>query len=93
MNKNEVLEIINKEAPVIMQKAFDDYFKRLREQEVSSWCKADWERACAEGYFDGTKPKDFMTREQGAAVICRVNDKNNLNIVKPKVIVIPSKEG
>lgn len=39
---------------------------------VSDWAKQDWEEAVANGYFDGTRPGDYMTREEVAVVINRL---------------------
>jgi N-acetylmuramoyl-L-alanine amidase len=40
--------------------------------EPSSWAKKDWEEAVANGYFDGTRPKDNITREEMAIVVNRL---------------------
>jgi len=42
----------------------------------SSWAKEAWEWAKKEGYLDGTRPKDPITREEMVIVIKRLADKN-----------------
>ncbi len=42
------------------------------ENEPSDWAKADWEWCKANGYLDGTRPHDNMTRQEMAAVIRRI---------------------
>ena len=42
----------------------------------SSWAKEAWEWAKKEGYLDGTRPKDPITREEMVIVIKRLVDKN-----------------
>jgi len=44
----------------------------MTENLASSWAKKDWEEAVANGYFDGSKPQENMTREQVAIVINRL---------------------
>lgn len=45
-----------------------------KEQKVSSWAKEDWEWSKKEGYLDGTRPKDSITREEMAIVVRRLVD-------------------
>lgn len=40
--------------------------------KVSDWAKKDWEEATVNGYFDGTRPGDNMTREEMAVVVNRL---------------------
>lgn len=40
--------------------------------QPSAWAKDAWEWAKREGLFDGTNPKDYVTREQLAAVLQRL---------------------
>ncbi|MDQ0174361.1 N-acetylmuramoyl-L-alanine amidase [Bacillus chungangensis] len=42
----------------------------------SAWAKKDWDEAVANGYFDGTRPQDNITREEMAVVVNRL--RNNL---------------
>ena len=42
----------------------------------SSWAKEAWEWAKKEGYLDGTRPKDPITREEMVIVIKRLVDRN-----------------
>ncbi|MED1863207.1 N-acetylmuramoyl-L-alanine amidase [Fictibacillus nanhaiensis] len=39
---------------------------------VSSWAKKEWDEAKLNGYFDGTRPGDNITREETAVVMNRV---------------------
>lgn len=43
------------------------------EQEVSSWASGDWNKAKEKGVFDGTAPKNPLTREQAATAFSRLN--------------------
>jgi len=47
------------------------YARDLAAQPPSGWAKANWERACADGVFDGTAPRAPLTREQAATVLLR----------------------
>lgn len=55
------------------QDKFDQMMENyLREQEqkaASSWAEEAWKDACGKGYFDGTAPRSFLTREQGAVLL------------------------
>lgn len=42
------------------------------ELPVSDWAKTEWEKAVQNGYFDGTAPQDYLTREQAAAVTNKI---------------------
>lgn len=39
------------------------------------WAKKDWDWATNKGYFDGTRPKDPITRQEMAVVVRRIVDK------------------
>jgi len=43
--------------------------------QPSTWAKGAWEWAKKEGYLDGTRPKDNITREEMTVVIKRIVDK------------------
>lgn len=45
-------------------------------KEPSSWAKDNWQWAKKEGYLDGTRPKEPITREEMAIVIKRLVEKN-----------------
>ena len=38
---------------------------------VSKWAKDDWEKAKEKGITDGSRPRDFATREEVIALINR----------------------
>ena len=42
------------------------------ENEPSEWAKEDWQWCIDNGYLDGTRPHDALTREEMAAVIRRI---------------------
>lgn len=42
-------------------------------QRVSPWAEKDWEKAKAEGVFDGTRPGGALTREQAAVAFGRMS--------------------
>lgn len=49
---------------------------KVDKNKPSSWAKEAWEWAKKEGYLDGTRPKDPITREEMVMVIKRLVDKN-----------------
>ncbi|WP_079480559.1 peptidoglycan-binding protein [Halobacillus salinus] len=40
--------------------------------QPSKWAKEDWEEAKENGYFDGSRPQDTITREEAAVVVNRL---------------------
>ncbi len=48
------------------------YETELNAKPVSAWAKENWTALCEEGVFDGSMPRSPITREQAAAVICRL---------------------
>ena len=54
-------------------KAFmDRYEAEQAAKPVSDWAGKNWNALQAEGIFDGTKPQAPLTRQEAAAVICRL---------------------
>ena len=54
-------------------KAFmDRYEVEQAAKPVSDWAAKNWNALQAEGIFDGTKPQAPLTRQEAAAVICRL---------------------
>lgn len=41
--------------------------------EPDSWAKEAWSKATAAGIFDGTRPRDALTRQEAAVVLDRLN--------------------
>ena len=41
--------------------------------EPDSWAKEAWSKAVAAGIFDGTRPRDALTRQEAAVVLDRLN--------------------
>lgn len=72
----EKLRQLEKEEERVSYEEFKAYMKRYEAerdgQAVSSWAKEGWEALTARGVFDGTMPRGPLTREQAAAVICRL---------------------
>ncbi len=60
----------------ITQQKFDElmenYLQERQQKPVSPWAKDSWDEACKAGLFDGTAPRDFMTREETAVVLNRL---------------------
>ena len=56
----------------------DEAFARVA-QKVSSWAEEAWNKAVAEGLFDGTRPGGSITREQVALVLERFARHYGLN--------------
>jgi N-acetylmuramoyl-L-alanine amidase len=44
----------------------------MNKNEPSNWAKKDWEWAIEAGLFDGTRPKDLLTRQEMAIVARRI---------------------
>lgn len=59
----------------VTQHEFDvmmgDWLKRQNEKQTNSWAKESWDKAVKKGYFDGTMPQGFQTREQSAVIMDR----------------------
>ncbi|MDQ0176704.1 N-acetylmuramoyl-L-alanine amidase [Bacillus chungangensis] len=51
--------------------------------QPSAWAKKDWDEAVANGYFDGTRPQDNITREEMAVVVNRLRQ-NMLPLIQGK---------
>lgn len=46
--------------------------EKVDNNQPSAWAKSAWEYATDSGYFDGTRPKDNITRQEMAVVIQRM---------------------
>ena len=51
---------------------------KMDKNKPSSWAKESWEWAKKEGYLDGNRPNDFMTREEFSVVLKKIISKNKL---------------
>ncbi|MFC3782996.1 N-acetylmuramoyl-L-alanine amidase family protein [Bacillus chungangensis] len=49
---------------------------KMDKNKPSAWAKKDWDEAVANGYFDGTRPQENITRQEMAVVVNRL--RNNL---------------
>lgn len=65
--RSEVNKELNKKEVINVSKPINN--------TPSTWAKKDWDWAKKEGYLDGTRPKDPITREEMALVIKRIVDK------------------
>lgn len=54
---------LNREEPKLAERGIN---------KVSSWAEKDWKEATENGYFDGTRPGEPITREEAAVVINRL---------------------
>lgn len=61
MDENKVLEIVRKE--------LDKRDLERANKAGSSWAKVAWNDATARGITDGTRPRDYVTREECAAMV------------------------
>ncbi len=52
--------------------AMEKHFERQENMNPSNWALEYWEDVVKNGYFDGTRPQAFITREQVAAVTNRL---------------------
>lgn len=80
MTKDEVVKIINEVIPAMVTAAIEEREKKIKSEPASSWAKEAWDKATKDGIFDGSAPKDNLTREQAAVVISRIDEKKNLGI-------------
>lgn len=69
-----------------VNKQMQEHIKRLEERifqlerqlaiqnskDPSDWAKKDWQEAVENGYFDGTRPRANITREQAAIIVNRL---------------------
>jgi N-acetylmuramoyl-L-alanine amidase len=53
------------------------------ELPVSDWAKTEWEKAVQNGYFDGSAPQDYLTREQAAAITNKIVSNIRKFVVSP----------
>ncbi|MDD9314206.1 hypothetical protein ACOSZF_22380 [Cytobacillus firmus] len=60
--------------------------------EVSDWAAASWKEAQANGYFDGTRPGDNLTREEAAIIVNRLRS-NFLKLIGSNTAGIKALEG
>ncbi len=59
--------------PQKFSQMMESYLADLAQRPVSSWAKPAWDSACAQGLFDRSRPRDFLTREEAAVVLERIN--------------------
>lgn len=50
----------------------------IKDQTVSTWGKEGWDWTKKEGFLDGTRPKDSLTREEFATVLHRLHKEGKL---------------
>ncbi|MGJ9460277.1 N-acetylmuramoyl-L-alanine amidase family protein [Oceanobacillus sp. CF4.6] len=60
-----------------------DLIKGDKTDEPSKWAKPIWDKKVKEGYFDGTRPKDNITRQEVAVVIDRLVTNINEYHIEP----------
>ncbi|MDH5160321.1 N-acetylmuramoyl-L-alanine amidase [Heyndrickxia oleronia] len=71
-----------------LQKQIDALKKQLEKkvdkqediETVDKWAEKDWKEAKENGYYDGSRPKDFLRREEDAIVVNRVR-RNFLKLI------------
>lgn len=78
-NKKEDLTVsqaekLNKRIDALEKQLANKADKPKNVDKVSEWAKDDWDRAVSHGYFDGTNPKNPLTREQAAKVVNNLVD-------------------
>ena len=56
----------------LANKFYNGEMKQMEKKEVSPWARESWERMKKEGFLDGTRPQDNITREELAVVLDRV---------------------
>ena len=40
--------------------------------EVDAWAREAWDRLTVDGVFDGSRPRDYLTRQEAAVVLERL---------------------
>ena len=55
----------------MFQAAMADYRAALGKQGAADWAKAAWEKLKSRGVTDGSRPADFITRQEAAAMLER----------------------
>lgn len=81
---NKRIDALEKEN-VSLKKQLANKADKPTNQTVSKWAKEEWERAVSHGYFDGTNPKNPLTREQAAKVVNDVVDNLRKFDIEPLV--------
>lgn len=72
MNGKEDDEMTQQEFDTMFSKAMAAYTAAAAAKPASDWAKEAWDKAKAQGVFDGTMPQSPLTREQAALVIERM---------------------
>lgn len=54
-------------------KMMDEYLAKRAKMPVSAWAAKELAEAKSKGIMDGTRPRDFVTREEAAAMVVRGN--------------------
>lgn len=75
----------------VLQKQIDELKKSLdskmdtpaKVDDVAKWAEKDWDRVKANGYFDGSRPGGYISRQEAALVTNRIIDNVRKHIEEP----------
>lgn len=86
MTTTEATNLIRQNAGKLVRAAIEEYFESLQKQPESDWSKKEgsFEKAKTLGITDGTSPKMFITREQGIAMLTRMDAKAEMGVFNDK---------
>lgn len=76
-----VIPMSSKDKVQLIVEGGDSVSKSNEINKPSSWAATSWEEATKNGYFDGTRPLDNITRQEDAIVINRLRG-NLLDLIK-----------
>lgn len=86
MNTNEATNLIKQMVPGLVKTALNQYFSNLSTKEESQWSKNEgsFAKATKMGITDGTSPGMYITREQGIAMMSRLDEKVGFGVLNEK---------
>ena len=86
MTTTEATNLIRQNASKLVRSVIEEYFEDLRKMPESDWSKKEgsFEKAKTLGITDGTSPKMFITREQGIAMLTRMDAKAEMGVFNDK---------
>ncbi|NCB64171.1 MAG: N-acetylmuramoyl-L-alanine amidase [Clostridia bacterium] len=72
MGGKEEDEMTQQEFTAMFAKAMETYTQSVNSKHADTWAQEAWDKAKAQGVFDGTMPQAPLTREQGALILERL---------------------
>lgn len=86
MTKQEIVNLIQEMVPTLVKTTLNDYFNQLEKAPESEWSKTEggFSKATKDGITDGTAPCMYITREQGVAMINRLDKVSGVGLLNKK---------